>query len=113
MKKLFLLVLMISCARETNVVETVEKETFQQLMQKNYTLVDVRTSKEFAEGYINNAINIDFNSPNFNTQILTLSKEQPLLVYCAVGGRSAMAASLMKSLGFKKVYELQGGYNNW
>jgi len=113
MKKVFFLVLIISCTGETKIVETVEKGAFQQLMQNNYTLIDVRTPDEFAAGYIENAVNIDFNAPNFNTQISTLDKEQPLLIYCAAGGRSAKAAALMESLGFKKVYELQGGYRNW
>jgi phage shock protein E len=35
------------------------------------------------------------------------------MIYCAAGGRSAKAAALMQSLGFKKVYELKGGYRNW
>lgn len=113
MKKVFFLVLIISCTGETKIVETLEKGAFQQLMQNNYTLIDVRTPDEFAAGYIENAVNIDFNAPNFNTQISTLDKEQPLLIYCAAGGRSAKAAALMESLGFKKVYELQGGYRNW
>ena len=113
MKKVFFLVLIISCTGETKIVETLEKGAVQQLMQNNYTLIDVRTPDEFAAGYIENAVNIDFNAPNFNTQISTLDKEQPLLIYCAAGGRSAKAAALMESLGFKKVYELQGGYRNW
>jgi rhodanese-related sulfurtransferase len=46
-------------------------------------------------------------------RISKLDKEQPFLIYCAAGGRSAKAGALMQSLGFKKVYELKGGYRNW
>jgi rhodanese-related sulfurtransferase len=112
MKKLILL-LFIACAQELPIVETVEKVTFQQLMENNYPLIDVRTPQEFQGGHIENATNIDFNAADFTDKISALDKETPFLIYCAVGGRSARAASLMKSLGFKKVYELKGGYNNW
>ena len=112
MKKLILL-LFIACAQELPVIETVEKETFQQLMQNNYPLLDVRTPQEYQSGHIENALNINFNAPDFTDKISALDKEQPFLIYCAVGGRSTRAATLMKSLGFKKVYELKGGYNNW
>ncbi|MDA7777904.1 rhodanese-like domain-containing protein [Flavobacteriaceae bacterium] len=113
MKKLFVLLLFISCTQETPVIETVEKETFEQLMQNDYPLIDVRTPQEFVGGHIENATNIDFNSPSFKLELSGLDKEQPFLIYCAVGGRSAKAASMMQSLGFKKVYELKGGYRNW
>ena len=48
MKKLILLLLVVSCAQELPVVETVEKESFQQLMKKDYPLIDVRTPQEFS-----------------------------------------------------------------
>mgnify|MGYP001563356701 FL=1 len=113
MKKLILLLLVVSCAQELPVVETVEKESFQQLMKKDYPLIDVRTPQEFSGGHIKNAVNIDFNAPSFKDQISELDREQPFLIYCAAGGRSAKAASLMNSMGFKKVYELKGGFRNW
>ena len=102
MKKLILLLLVVSCAQELPVVETVEKESFQQLMKKDYPLIDVRTPQEFSGGHIKNAVNIDFNAPSFKDQISELDREQPFLIYCAAGGRSAKAASLMNSMGFKK-----------
>jgi rhodanese-related sulfurtransferase len=108
-----LLMLLISCTQEIQVVETVEKEIFKELIQDNYLILDVRTPGEFMGGHIEHALNIDFNGPDFKNQISKLDKDQPLLIYCAVGGRSAKAALLMESLGFKKVYELKGGYRNW
>ena len=89
MKKLILLLLVVSCAQELPVVETVEKESFQQLMKKDYPLIDVRTHQEFSGGHIKNAVNIDFNAPSFKDQISELDREQPFLIYCAAGGRSA------------------------
>lgn len=107
------MLLIVSCGQEMPLVETVEKETFKALMQNDYPLIDVRTPQEYDEGHIDKASNIDFNAPDFNDQISKLDKGQPFLIYCAAGGRSAKAAALMESLGFKKVYELKGGYRNW
>jgi rhodanese-related sulfurtransferase len=113
MKKFLIILLIVSCGQEIPVVETVEKETFKTLMQNEYPLIDVRTPQEYAEGHIEKASNIDFNASDFNERISKLDKEQPFLIYCAAGGRSTKAAALMQSLGFKKVYELKGGYRNW
>ena len=113
MKKVLIMLLIVSCGQEMPVVETVEKETFKALMQNDYPLIDVRTPQEYDEGHIDKASNIDFNAPDFNDQISKLDMDQPLLIYCAAGGRSAKAAAIMESLGFKKVYELKGGYRNW
>lgn len=76
-------------------------------------LIDVRTPGEVAGGKIEGSTNINFNDPNFKDQISKLDHNKPVLVYCAVGGRSARAAAAFKELGFKEVYDLQGGYNSW
>ena len=113
MKKLFILLIISSCTRNFSTVEKVQKERFKQLIKNGYVLIDVRTPEEFFRGHIENALNFDFNSPEFNTQITKLNKEQTFLIYCSAGGRSSKASSLMESLGFKKVYELKGGYQKW
>lgn len=76
-------------------------------------IVDVRTPQEFSEGHIKNAVNIDWNGNNFDSQISKLDKSKPIFVYCLGGGRSASAASSMKSKGFKEIYELNGGMMAW
>ena len=42
-----------------------------------------------------------------------LDPTRPTVVYCAGGYRSSIAASLLRSLGFERVADLQGGYNAW
>ena len=77
----------------------------------NLQLVDVRTPHEFDSVAIVNAINIDVRNQNFQNAIATLSKETPILVYCRSGKRSLTAMSIMLGLGFKEVYNMQGGIN--
>lgn len=73
-------------------------------------LVDVRTAKEVAAGSVEGATNIDFYSDDFKDQIAKLDKEKPLFVYCKSGGRSGQTAEVCKELGFKEVYDMEGGY---
>ena len=92
----------------------ITREEFKELITKGNTLViDVRTPVEFSEAHIKNAINIDYFSKSFPVTISKLDKQKTLLVYCAAGGRSTSACSDFKKLGFKKVYNLIGGYDDW
>ncbi len=77
------------------------------------TLIDVRTPEEYAAGHLANARNIDWNGGHFEHMVMDLDKSKPVLVYCLKGGRSASAASKMRSMGFKEVYELEGGIEKW
>ncbi len=76
-------------------------------------LLDVRTDGEFAEGHLKGATQIDYNSPDFQEKIKALNPETPVYVYCRSGGRSGNAANIMKGMGFKAVYNLEGGIMAW
>jgi thioredoxin 1 len=78
-----------------------------------WQLVDVRTGAEFGKGHIRNALNLDVNGDEFKSQVSALDKSTPVLIYCMSGGRSAKAASWLRSEGFTKVYELKGGMLQW
>lgn len=80
---------------------------------ENPQLVDVRTPGEYAEGRLQGAKNIDWNSDGFESEIQELDKTKPAFVYCLSGGRSSSAASKMRDLGFKEVYEMKGGIRAW
>lgn len=94
--------------------KVVSPAEFKELMGKeNAQIVDVRTPRECAGGIIGDAVNIDYTADGFQTEIAKLDMSKPTLIYCASGGRSGKAAKIMKDLGFKEVYDLQGGYNGW
>ncbi len=79
----------------------------------NQTLIDVRTPKEFAEGHLEGAININYFDKDFLEQIAIYNKDKPIYVYCRSGKRSASASSKLNGIGFKQVYDLRGGIKNW
>lgn len=78
--------------------------------ENNAVILDVRTSKEFAGGAIEGAININVDDLRENLQ--NLDKERVYAIYCQVGLRGYLANRILKNNGFK-VVNLNGGYNLW
>ncbi|MFK8045883.1 MAG: rhodanese-like domain-containing protein [Crocinitomicaceae bacterium] len=98
-----------------NTIQRVSKAEFVAYMAENseFILLDVRTPLEFNRGTIDGAINIDFTDSNFKSEINKLDKSQPILLFCQSGGRSSRALVMLKSVGFKCVLELEGGYGQY
>lgn len=76
-------------------------------------LVDVRTPEEFAEGHIENAINLDVNNENFENLIEKLDTSKTYYVYCQAGMRSSKATSKFLRKGFKNIVNLKDGYKGY
>ena len=72
-------------------------------------VLDVRTDREFAMGHIRGAAQIDFYRDDFREELAKLDANAPVYVYCRSGNRSGQATNMMKSMGFKTVYNLEGG----
>ena len=70
-------------------VEVLEKPQYKALVEKGYTIIDVRTPEEYEEGHIEGAQNINIKSEAFVTEIENLSKSDTLLIYCRSGRRSS------------------------
>ena len=118
MNKLFVAVLLISilissCAigQITNDIDI--DEFRKKMVSEKYVLVDVRTEKEFDDGHIEDALNIDYFSDTFSDEINNIGLENPVLVYCRSGNRSGKSMKIMSDLGFKEVYNLIGGIKGW
>ncbi len=83
------------------------------LIKKGVVVIDVRTPEEFATGHIKNAVNIDFMSRDFFKKIKKLDKNSPYVI-CSTDGRTGkVAAKVMESEGFKKLYNMDGGIIGW
>ncbi|MBK9959675.1 MAG: thioredoxin [Chitinophagaceae bacterium] len=79
----------------------------------NAQILDVRTPEEFDKGHLENAININWNSSDFFQNLSEIKKSRPVFVYCLGGGRSAAAVAKLREEGFKKVYDMKGGFMAW
>lgn len=76
-------------------------------------ILDVRTSAEYGEGHLEDAVNIDFYAPDFRARLERLDRDRPYVVYCKKGMRGAKAMEILRQAGFSRVYNIQGGYENW
>ncbi len=106
--------LISACSQQSAPYQNINTAEFKEKMnQPDVVILDVRTPQETAQGKIQGAIEMDFNSPAFESKVQALDKNKTYLVYCAVGGRSASACNTMAAKGFKQLYNLKGGYNAW
>ncbi len=97
------------------VYKELEPAAFRQTLQKTpgAVLLDVRTAEEYEEGHLAQARNVDYKRDDFRQQVGKLDKSKPYFVYCKAGVRSEKAADIMKELGFRQVYTLDGGIDEW
>lgn len=100
---------------QNQVVQLLQPQKFDDAVKagKEVQLVDVRTQGEFSTGHLANALNFDIQGAEFEKQVSTLSKDKPVYVYCRSGGRSARAAEQLEKMGFKQVFNMDGGIMAW
>ena len=110
----FLLIAACSQSQSDFVYKELAPTDFQQSLQaQQAVLLDVRTPEEFTAGHLSNALNIDYKNENFENQLKTLDTTKTYFIYCKGGVRSEKAADVMKEMGFKQVYNLDGGIDAW
>ena len=108
--------LIYSCKGQTSKnIESIAPKEFSEKLNatKNPQILDVRTKEEFAGEHLENAKNENWNDSNFDFNVDKYDKTKAVFVYCLSGGRSKKASEKLISLGFLKVYELQGGIMKW
>ena len=92
-------------------IQTIGVEEFTKVIaHEDVRLIDVRTPKEYAEGHIAGAENIDVKAADFAERIKDINGE--VAVYCRSGKRSLMAADLLAKQGCT-VYNFDGGILVW
>lgn len=72
-------------------------------------VLDARSQPEYAVSHIETAVRID----PLTNDLTAVSKDRPIVVYCAVGYRSAKLAQKLDKAGMKCIYNLSGGIFQW
>jgi rhodanese-related sulfurtransferase len=80
---------------------------------EEFTLIDVREPDEQAMGTISGAVKMPLGILERDIDQITTDKDGKLVLYCAGGGRSALAALNLQKMGFRNVISLSGGYRGW
>lgn len=80
---------------------------------KSAVLLDVRTLQEFADGHISGAVLLPYTDIDAASAAKAIpAKDTVVVVYCRSGRRSAIAATSLRNLGYKTVWDL-GGIIDW
>lgn len=106
----------LSCQGQTSKnIKDLDPKAFSEKISAtpNAQIIDVRTPQEFAGAHLDNAINIDWLGDNFEANAQKLDKTKPVFVYCKTNNRSPQAATKLEELGFKTIYNMQGGLLKW
>jgi rhodanese-related sulfurtransferase len=96
-----------------NIFQSIDSRTAQTLIKQRQDLliVDLRESKELREGYIAGSKMIPVSALSKGT--MGLPADRPLLLVCAVGGRSYGVGQYFSSKGYPEIYNLKGGISAW
>lgn len=109
-------------AAKATIKEVVPEELQQMLSHnKDLLLVDVRESSEHEQGHIEGAMLVPRGileaaaDPTYpkHQPVLSAARKRPIVLYCATGGRSALAAYTLQLMGFENVVSLDGGFVRW
>lgn len=92
---------------DVNIEELKEKQL------KGAIIVDVRSSQEYSEGHLRDAINLPYYEINKNVYNVLKDKNKEMVLYCQSGVRSKQAYKRLIRLHYKNVYNLYKGLDNW
>jgi len=128
--------LLASCSRNNNLtsddmvelakskVELVTPDQLFEIMSGDdvYTLIDVRSPLEYYPGYISGAVLLSRGSLEFqigqekfweDAGLYMPAKDETIILYCKKGNRGILATETLLTMGYTKVFALEGGFKNW
>jgi rhodanese-related sulfurtransferase len=110
--------MLVAEARER--VECLHPAQVAEELKRGAVLVDLRESEELArEGMIPGAVHAPrgmlefYADPKSSYHLAELQPERRVILHCAAGGRSALAADTLKQMGYRSVAHLEGGFTAW
>lgn len=105
------ILLLTGCGSTSSVNNINTDEASKMIGQKNTILIDCRTQEEYESGHIHGALLLPLDQLEKN--VSDLDKNKTYVVICRSGNRSTTFTDSLQSKGFKQVYNVQGGMNEW
>lgn len=79
----------------------------------DFIILDIRTSKEYSDGHLECAVNLDFYQDDFQEKIENGDKGKKYLICCGSGVRGSKVLKSMQDAGYLEVYNMLGGVMMW
>src|SRR4051794_25483983 len=76
-------------------------------------VIDVREADEWAQGHVPGALFIPRGFLELRVEEKVPDRDREVILYCAGGTRSALAARALKDLGYERVWSMAGGFGKW
>ncbi|OIO73643.1 MAG: rhodanese [Zetaproteobacteria bacterium CG1_02_53_45] len=92
-------------------VKSMNASAYLQIRNKPHTVVDVRQQGEWESGHATKAVHIPLGE--IKQRMGEIAKDRPVIVVCASGARSSMAATALANAGYDEVYNFSGGMGAW
>ena len=113
-RTIYFLFVLLSCSMSgQQSSKVISAEKLVELRNQGAKVVDIRTKSEFDQGHIPDVIHIDFLEDGFVDKMKKEGIDEPIIIHCASGGRSAKATKMLKDAGFKQIYDYSGGIRDW
>ncbi len=94
-------------------VSEIDASAASALVENGTLFLDVRERDEWEEGHIPGAVFVPRGNLESRIESVETDRDRPIVVYCAVGSRSAFATKSLQELGYTSVVNLTGGYTDW
>ena len=95
-------------------IEEIDARSASALLERDEAVaVDVREQNEWDEGHLPGAVHVPRGFLEQRIEQSAPDRQQPVVLYCAGGARSALAAKTLEELGYERVYSLAGGFTDW
>ena len=91
----------------------------EELSSGSAVFIDVREPEELKQGKIATAVNAPrgmlefYADPSLSYYKPEFNKDKRIILYCASGGRSALAVQTLKNMGYHNVAHIDGGFKAW
>ena len=94
-------------------ITEVDVDAGARLLDEGYVLLDVREPDEYEQGAIPGSMHIPRGTLETSVEQRIPDRNQPLVVMCAGGARSALAVQTLHQLGYPNAVSMDGGFNGW
>ncbi len=95
-------------------IKEITVEDARRMLEKPGTVViDVREGEEWRQGHLPQALGIPRGFLELRVEEKVADRKTPLIMQCASGTRSLLAARTLREMGYENLYNLQGGFNAW
>jgi rhodanese-related sulfurtransferase len=99
--------------QQANYREVTSKEAAELIRNIAPLVLDVRTPGEYSRGHLKDSVLIPLQQLQARWQEIAGHKDKDLMIYCATGNRSTVAAKILIDNGFKRIFNLRQGISGW